>query len=631
MLDIETFDNLRGGNVVYKALAHPVAAEGLGRLAARLNAAGRVAVYDPDGIAGPLLALAPAMDVAGVYVHDTLAVGQVRGGHVARALTELAAAKVGSVLVAAFDAARVVARIAGLAPAGAEVLTLDGVKLPERLVTKKKRYLEAVNFATNFVFFRDDGRFGTRLTTANYWAGYGAKAVRFFVRLYDGAGVVLAEWEQGAPEKAGGLVIDSGEVRARFGLPAFTGQLFVHAVGVAGHDVVKYALDTYATDNGASISCTHDANAWPSERYAGLPAPDAGERVVLWVQNSHAVAIPAGAVELDRMGAEKPVAIDVEIPAFATYAVDVAEVLPGVRWPAQIEVRAGRHVVRPRYEVTRGERTRIAHVNVERGDLQPDDGIKEFTPGLGRGFLLPFPVLPRGEYRTILQPTPMALSERNMPLRVDVFSNAGELVAQHYLGVLARDHAVVLDLDEVLWAGVLRDGGHAELVYDFREGGDANGWLHALFRYEQRVSGHVAESSFGAHVFNTIMTYKGEPQSYNGPPPGLTTRLFLKLGVAGRDSFCVLIYPASAKWHDYSSTVLELYSEAGVLLAEAPMRIACSGSAIVYPSRVFSAGLLRQAGEAGYVLIRDATCRLFGFHGADDHAGGFSFDHMFGF
>ena len=58
----------------------------------------------------------------------------------------------------------------------------------------------------------------------------------------------------------------------------------------------------------------------------------------------------------------------------------------------------------------------------------------------------------------------------------------------------------------------------------------ADGWLHALFRYEDRASGHAAESSFGAHIFNTLMTYKDEPQSYNGPPPGLTTRLFLKLG-----------------------------------------------------------------------------------------------------
>jgi len=630
MLDIETFDNVKGGNVVYKALAHPVAAEGLARLAERLNAAGPVAIYDPDGIAGPLLALSPEMDVEGVYVHDSLAVGQVRGGHIARALTGLGEARVATVLVAAFDAARIMARVQALVPQ-IELASLDDAKLPAAWITHAGRYLDPVNFATNFVFFRDDGRFGTRLTTANYWAGYGARAVTFRLRLYDSAGGILAEWQEDAPAQAGGFVIDSGEIRARFGLPPFTGQLFLHAIGVAGHDVVKYALDTFATDNGASLSCTHDANAWPSDRFAGLPAPAADEQVVLWVQNSHAVPIPAGAISLDRMGAETPVPLDVEIPAFATFALDVAEVLPGLHWPAQIEIRAGRHMVRPRYEITRNERTRIAHVNVERADLRADPGIKTLSPALGRGFLLPFPILPRQKYRTILLPTPMAVTERNMPLRVDVFSPEGGLVTQHYLGLLPRRHEMALDLDALLGEGVLNEGGHAELVYDFREGGEANGWLHALFRYEDRATGHVAESSFGAHMFNTLMTYKSEPQSYNGPPPGLSTRLFLKLGLGKRDSFCVLIYPASAKWFETSSTVLQLFSAAGVLLAERSLGIACSGSRIVYPSRQFSPAELREAGAAGYVLIRDATCRLFGFHGIDDHAGGFSFDHMFGF
>jgi hypothetical protein len=630
MLDIETFDNLRGGNVVYKALAHPLAAAGLAELTERLNAAGGVAIYDPDGIAGPLLALSPGIDVEGVYVHDTLAVGQIRGGHVARPLTALAQANMACVLVAGFDAAKAMGRIAALLP-GVEVVSLDAAKLPERLVTNPKRYLDAVNFATNFVFFRDDGRLGTRLTTANYWSGYGAKAVRFFLRLFDASGEVLAEWEEAAPAQAGGFVLDSRELRARFALPAFTGQLFLHAVGVAGHDVVKYALDTYATDNGASLSCTHDANAWPSERFAGLPAPDAAERVVLWVQNSHAVPIPAGAMALDRMGGQAPVYIDVEVPAFATLPLDVAEILPGVHWPAQIEFFAGRHVVRPRYEITKAERTRIAHVNVERGDLLPDAGIRHLPAAMGRGFLLPFPILSREKFRTIVQPTPMAASEQNMPLRLDVFSPQGEPVTQHYLGLLPRDHDLALDLDDVLGPDMLPTGGHAELVYDFREGFEANGWLHALFRYEARVSGHIAESSFGAHIFNTLMTYKNEPQSYNGPPPGLSTRLFLKLGFAGRDSFCVLIYPASAKWHDFSSTVLELYAADGTWLAARDLKIACSGSATIYPSRLFDAQTLRAAGEAGYVLIRDTTCRLFGFHGVDDKAGGFSLDHMFGF
>ena len=630
MLDIETFDNVKGGNVVYKALAHPLAAEALAALSARLNAAGPVALYDPDGIAGPLLALSPDFDVEGVYVHDTLAVGQVRGGHIARPFTALGQARAGSVLVAQFNAAKALARAQAVAPA-LEGFSLESVRLPERLLTNPARYLDAVNFATNFVFFRDDDRFGTRLTTANYWAGYGARAVRFFLRLYDSAGEILAEWEERAPEKSGGVMLDSGAIRARFGLPPFTGQLFLHAVGIAGHDVVKYALDTYATDNGASLSCTHDANAWPAERFAGLPAPAAGEQVILWVQNSHAVPIPAGAVALDRMGAERPVPLDEEIPPFATRAVDVAALLPELRWPAQIEIRAGRHMVRPRYEILRDRRTRIAHVNVERGDLEPDPGIASLSSALGRGFLLPFPILPREKYRTIVQPTPMAVRERNTPLRLDIFAPDGTPGPRRYLGVLPRDHALALDLDEVLPDDALAGGGHAELVYDFREGGEANGWLHALFRYEQRHSGHVAESSFGGHIFNTPMTYKNEPQSYAGPPPGLSTRLFLKLGLAGRESFCVLIYPASAPWRALSATVLELFGADGEIIAERRLDIPCSGSEIVYPSRHFAPDELRRATEAGYVLIRDTTCRLFGFHGIDDGAGAFSLDHMFGF
>jgi hypothetical protein len=248
-----------------------------------------------------------------------------------------------------------------------------------------------------------------------------------------------------------------------------------------------------------------------------------------------------------------------------------------------------------------------------------------------RGFLLPFPILPRDQFRTLVQPTPMAVAEQNMPLRLDVFSPQGEPVAQHYLGLLPRDHDLALDLDDVLAPDALVAGGHAELVYDFRGGFEANGWLHALFRFEQRASGHIAESSFGAHIFNTLMTYKNEPQSYNGPPPGLSTRLFLKLGFSGRESFCVLIYPASAKWHDFSSTILELYAADGTVLETRELKIACSGSATIYPARWFDAQSLRAAGEAGYVLIRDTTCRLFGFHGVDDQAGGFSLDHMFGF
>jgi hypothetical protein len=39
----------------------------------------------------------------------------------------------------------------------------------------------------------------------------------------------------------------------------------------------------------------------------------------------------------------------------------------------------------------------------------------------------------------------------------------------------------------------------------------------------------------------------------------------------------------------------------------------------------------RGSANGGYVLIRDRTCRLFGYHGLADQDGRFSLDHMFGF
>jgi hypothetical protein len=179
MLRIETFNARAGGNVLYKALAHPLAAEAIGRLYARLGAAGPVALYDPDGIAEVLLALYPGMPgLAGLFVHDVTLVGQNRAGFTARKLTELPESGARTVLIAAFDAARIAARIAPLLPAGAAVLTFDEAKLPADMLTVRGRYLDRLNFATNFAFFRDAGGLSTRLVSANYWAGYGVAAVR---------------------------------------------------------------------------------------------------------------------------------------------------------------------------------------------------------------------------------------------------------------------------------------------------------------------------------------------------------------------------------------------------------------------------------------------------------------------
>ncbi len=40
---------------------------------------------------------------------------------------------------------------------------------------------------------------------------------------------------------------------------------------------------------------------------------------------------------------------------------------------------------------------------------------------------------------------------------------------------------------------------------------------------------------------------------------------------------------------------------------------------------------LARAGAHPYVIIRDETCRLFGYQGAFAPDGSFGFDHMFGF
>jgi hypothetical protein len=623
MLQIQTFDAKAGGNVIYKALAHPLAAEAIVRLYDDLT--GNVAIYDPDGIADAMLAMYP-LRIDDLFVHNVELVGPTRSGLTALPLTDLPDSGADTVVVAAFDAARIVARITPLLPPRARVVTLDDARLPDALLSNHTRYLDKLNFATNFAFFRDAEGLSTRLVSANYWANYGAGPIRLWLRLFGQDGQVLATWEQPLPDGPGGFSIDSREVREHFGLGPFVGQLFIHAIGATGHDVVKYALDTYASDNGASLSCTHDANAWPSDRFAGLPAPRPDEQVVLWLQNSHAVPIPAGTVALDRMGAEHPAVLQQDVGPFATVAMNVADYLPDLRWPAQIEIRTGRHVVRPRYEVTRADRVRIAHMNVERDNLCPDPGIPKLPPQMGRGYLLPFPVLSHDIFRTIVLPTPMATTQANLPIRLDVFAEDGRKVHERFLGCLPRNHALALDFDDIPL-----NAGHAELVYDFRDGGEADGWLHALFRYEHRQSEHVAESSFGAHIFNTAMTYRDEPQSYSGPPPGLSTRLFLELGDQRRRSFAVLIYPASSPWLARSSTTLQLHDDAGRMIAEQRITIACSGSAMVWPHEVFDASTLLAAGTNGYVLVRDPTCRLFGYHGLMDAAGGFSLDHMFGF
>jgi hypothetical protein len=645
-LRIETFDNIRGGNTLYKALTHPSATRPGQALLKTLTRNAPVAVFDPSGAAEPFNEIFSLDEVriAGTYVQQVARIGDIVLGHRAKPVTELAGSGAQSVFVAAFDAERMIAQLRPYLPDGVEALSLDTLRIPSERLTNRNTYLDPLNFATNFAFFRDEDGLHTRLVTANYWAGYGADTVICWMTLFAGDGEILAEWSESCGPAGSMIVVDSREIRNRFGLPEFCGQLFVHIAGAAGHDIVKYALDTFGDaspdiapgDHRGGIDCslssTHDANAWPADRYAGLPAPGPDERVVLWIQNSHPISVPSCDICLNPMGEEHLVPIAEPIAPFATCAVDIGKLLPDLTWPRQVELRAGKHMVRPRYEIIDRSRRRIAHVNVERADLVADPDLPKLASALGKGYLLPAPIMPLDEWQSVVLPTPMAFSQVELPLAALVYDSDGNEILRHRLGRVPRAHRTVLDLDKRIGGDALRNGyGHIELVYDFSAGGVADGWLHALFRYRHRRSGHAAETSFGAHVFNTILTYRDEPQSYSGRPPGLSTRLFLRLGGAGYNTFCHLIYPASRPWRATSATEITLHDSSGYEVARTGLAIPCSGSRLWYYHALFDVEERARAGEGAYVMIRDPTCRLFGYHGLVGRDGSFSLDHMFGF
>ncbi len=652
-LAIDTFSNpnLRqgwrpgnnfGGSTLFKALGHPKAAAAGHALVARLRGLGRIAVYDPEP--EPAAAHMDAFfdlascDLAGVYVQRVEDVGAMRLGLTAQPVTALAAALghptgIDAVLVTAFDAQAHERQLRALLGGDLPILTLDALRLPEGWLSNGRRYLDPLNFATNFALIRDEGGRFTRITSANYWAMYGAEDAALWCAAFDGDGHVLAEWEEALPPAGVAFTLDSREIRARFGLPPFTGSLFLHALRVKGHDVVKYALDVMNAD-GSQLSCTHDANAWPADLYAGVPAPGEGERLLLLVQNSHPVAIPAGAIGARLMGSEAISWHAAGVPPFGTAELDLGAMLPGARFPQQIEIHAGRYFVRPRYEtITGNARVRIAHANVERTDLDADPALPGLAPVMGKGFILPLPVLPQPDFASSLLPTPMATCQADLPVTAALHGPDGGVLDERFLGRIARADSVVLDCGDWLAAcgGPGAGWGHVEFRYDFRDGGSADGWLHALGRYTQQASGHAAETIFGAHIYNTVAVYRDEPQSYTHRPPGLTTRLFLRVGAAPLRTLCHLIYPASTPWHALSQTELSLIDGRGEAIAHRAVAIPCNGSLFWYVDEQFTAQELAAAGPAAWVRVRDGTCRLFGFHGLQNADSSFCLDHMFGF
>ena len=636
-INVEMFSNVKGKSGFFKAIGHPLVVPLARDLMTRLQAAGNLAIYDPQGFMAGLnefYSLA-GLNISEVYAQKIEDIGQTRLGHVLRPVTELPHSKAAILLVTSFDAGRLIDHVRHLLPQGMQVLSLDALRLPDSMLTNRSFYLDPLNFATNFGFLREGANIHMRMATCDYWSGLGAASLpRIWCCLFGMQGEVLAQWEEQVAAPGASIVLDSQAIRARFGLGEFTGSLFVHVMGVARHDVVKYALDVYG-DDPTVLSCSHDANAWPSDLFAGLPAPDENETVIMWIQNSHPVPIPAHAVGINLMGHSEIRTVPVVIPPYGIHALNVGELFPEARWPQQFEVQAGRHFVRPRYEVfVKGGRDRMAHVNVERNDLVADAKIPELTHLMGKSYILPAPILPVDRWNSVMQPNPMSTAQINMPYKAIFYDATGVEVGQHHFGCLPRDASIAVDINAVLaeQAADLPSGsGHVELVYDFSEGGVGDGWIHGLFRYTQRASGHKAETSFGAHVYNTVLTYRNEPQSYINVAPGLSTRLFLRLGDAGLDTFCHLIYPASTPWHAQSDTSLSLFNRLGEEVAKTSLHIPCGGSQHWYYSEVFDRVTRQRAGDGAYIMIRDLTCRLFGYHGTLHGETSFCMDHMFGF
>jgi hypothetical protein len=402
--------------------------------------------------------------------------------------------------------------------------------------------------------------------------------------------------------------------------------------------MIKYVLDD-VDDHGRDPAVTHDSNNWPAEYYAGLPAPRAHEVVKLWLQNPHPKPVPAGAITLNLMGVAESVPVPQEIPGFGVLALDTRDLLPGAAWPQQIEAATFYHVIRPRYEILGNGHVTFAHMNVERADLQPNPAIAKAAPLVGKGFLLPAPILPLGQWKNIALPTPAARGQAELPLALLAYDHDGKLVLEKKLGVLPRAAMPELDLNAELAAVAISDpafAGHCELIYDFAPKIEVDGWLHGLFRYErhsldQNEGGQMGDTSFGAHMFNIPLTLKDEPQSYAGRAPGISSRLFARLMPHGLDAFVHLTYPSSDTWWPHSDTTLVLYDGLAGKLAETKVQIPLHGSRLLRASALFAADDLAKAGHKGYILITDRTCRLFGYHGVLGDEGQFCLDHMFGF
>ncbi len=267
------------------------------------------------------------------------------------------------------------------------------------------------------------------------------------------------------------------------------------------------------------LSCTHDANSWPADLYAGLPAPAPASGSSSGCRTA-TLADPAGRHRAQPRWATSGVAPLERADRALRHARGRCRraAARGALAAADRGARRQTHGAAALRDRRSADRRRIAHVNVERNDLKPDPRLPELGKSLGKGYLLPAPILPRDagdRWRCRRRWRPRRPSCRS---RAIVYDAAGKEIARHRFGRLPRDHRDGARSRSWLGGEALGDGyGHIELVYDFADGGDGRRLAaRDCSAIEHRASGHAAETSFGAHVFNTVLTYSDEPQSYAG-------------------------------------------------------------------------------------------------------------------
>ena len=322
-----------------------------------------------------------------------------------------------------------------------------------------------------------------------------------------------------------------------------------------------------------------------------------GERVILWVQNSHPTPIPAGAIGLNPMGEERVVALrpsrSVRSPAAPSMSPSCCRIFPG----------RGRSNCAPA-SMSCGRATR-------------------FSPASGAASRMSM------SSATICGPTrncPIspAARQRLSAARPDPAGNrVGKPAAAHPDGAVAdraaagrdrlrprgkRSGATAARPD----AARPRDGaalgeprnsasdyGHVELVYDF-----AQGWRRAATAGCTRCSAiAIATAGTSPKPASARMcsTRCWSIAASRNPMPARRRAFrrgcFCVSETASYDTLCHLIYPASRPWRPLSATEIILHDRLGREVARAALAIPCSGSRLFRYHELFDAETRARAGD----------------------------------